>query len=459
MASTYLTRTNSTGGNRQVFTFSAWVKRGTLPGSTQYLFDAGTSTSTDSGRFSIYFNSANQFGCAGGATTYKESSANYRDLSAWYHLVVAVDSTQGTAGNRVRLYVNGSEVTNFQNNNSMALNQNTPCNENAKNHDIGRNQYGNSNFFDGCFAHIHFTDGTQYAASAFGETDATTGIWKPKVSPSVTYGTNGFFLKFASSGSMGTDSSGNGNNFTVGAGNLTQTQDTPSNVFPTINALCRTNTNHVLSNGNLTHQVTSAWLYLPANMGVSSGKWYAEMKINAVTNNFNCGVMELSGFASDWMNNMNTANTVFGANTQGDAWALFGNGSDTGTYKNNNTPNFGSISTSFGSNILVGDIINIALDCDNQKIWFGVNGSWDNSGDPVAGTNPMPYNTAMIAGRTYTFASGPEYATQSWNFGNGYFGTTAVSSANSDGDGIGLFEYAVPSGYYALCTKNINTYG
>jgi len=451
MASTYLQRTQS-AGNRKTYTFSAWVKRLNIA-SQQNIF--GTPTEGEA----FGFNSGNQlyFYHNGSSGSYIVSNALFRDTSAWYHLVVMNDTSQATASNRVKIYVNGEQITSFSSSTYPAQDSEFKVNQSGQTIYVGQGHAGNP--WNGSMAHVHFIDGTAYDASAFGETDSTTGIWKPKVSPSVTYGTNGFFLKFASSGSMGTDSSGNGNNFTVGAGNLTQTQDTPSNVFPTINALCRTNTNHVLSNGNLTHQVTSAWLYLPANMGVSSGKWYAEMKINAVTNNFNCGVMELSGFASDWMNNMNTANTVFGANTQGDAWALFGNGSDTGTYKNNNTPNFGSISTSFGSNILVGDIINIALDCDNQKIWFGVNGSWDNSGDPAAGTNPMPYNTAMIAGRTYTFASGPEYATQSWNFGNGYFGTTAVSSANSDGDGIGLFEYAVPSGYYALCTKNINTYG
>ena len=453
MASTSLSRTPSSNGNRRTWTFSVWVKRANID-SLQTFFGAGND-STDT---IIKLNSNNTFEisrfASGGYTNQVTSSQLFRDVSSWYHLVGAVDTTQATASNRVKMYVNGNQITDFSNSSYPSLNFEYELNSTSYTTRIGRHAGGQ--YFDGYLSEFNFIDGQALSPTDFGQTDST-GIWKPK-GYSGSYGTNGFNLKFSNGGDLGADSSGNGNNFTK-SGNGRQTTDAPSNVFPTINALCRTNTNHVLSNGNLTHQVTSAWMYLPANMGASSGKWYAEMKIDAVTNNFNCGVMELSGIASDWMNNMNNPNTVFGANTQGDAWALFGNGSDTGTYKNNNTPNFGSISTSFGSNILVGDIINIALDCDNQKIWFGVNGSWDNSGDPAAGTNPMPYNTAMIAGRTYTFASGPEYATQSWNFGNGYFGTTAVSSANSDGDGIGLFEYAVPSGYYALCTKNINTYG
>jgi len=447
MASTYLSRTLSASPtNQKIITYSFWAKRSNL-GIYAYNLVGNTSAPY----VTIGFLNDDTFAFlvnAGAGGTGLITTAKYRDVSAWYHIVCVLDTTQATDSNRMKIYINGVQITDFGTASYPAQDSTWNINTNVE-HGVGGSSVIQD--FDGYMAEVYFIDGQALSPTDFGQTDST-GIWKPK-GYSGSYGTNGFNLKFSNSGDLGADSSGNGNNFTK-SGNGRQTTDAPSNVFPTINALCRTNTNHVLSNGNLTHQVTSAWMYLPANMGASSGKWYAEMKIDAVTNNFNCGVMELSGIASDWMNNMNNPNTVFGSNTQGDAWALYGNGSDTGTYKNNNTPNFGNISTSFGSNILVGDIINIALDCDNQKIWFGVNGSWDNSGDPAAGTNPMPYNTAMIAGRTYAFASGPEYATQSWNFGNPPY---TVSSGNADGNGYGNFEYAPPTGFLAMCTKNLAT--
>jgi len=454
MANTYLTRTPGSASNRTTWTWSAWIKRSAIStGSYQTLWNAGSSAADDI-RLTITNNDQIIFGTD--ATTFFLTSQRIRDVSAWYHIVFAFDTTQGTASDRAKLYINGSLVTDFSTDNRSSLSGSYAYN-NTVGHGIGRQAYSGSTYYDGYMAHVHFTDGTQYAASDFGQTDSTTGIWIPKTAPSVTYGTNGFFLKMENSGAMGTDSSGNGNTWSVSGGTLTQTKDTPSNVFATINALQKTSGSQLLSNGNLEHRTTGAWMYLPATIGASSAKWYAEVKLTDATN-FNVGVMQLGG-ASDTTSLMNTNNTVLGGNSAGDAWVLFGNGADTGTYKNNTTPNFGNIATSFPSNIVVNDIVMIAMDTDNQKIWFGVNGSWDNSGDPAAGTNPMPVNTSMIAGKTYTFGSGPEQGTHQWNFGNGYFGTTAVSSGNADDAGIGIFEYAPPTGYYALCTKNIASYG
>jgi len=451
MASTYLNRTPASASNRTTWTWSAWIKRSAIStGNNQTLWNAGSGEADDI-RLTITNNNQIVFGTD--ATTFLLTSQLFRDVSAWYHIVFAFDTTQGTASDRAKLYINGSLVSSFSTDNRASLSGSYAYN-NTVGHAIGRQAYAGSTYYDGYMAEVNFIDGQALSPTDFGQTDST-GIWKPK-GYSGSYGTNGFYLKFSNGGDLGADSSGNGNNFTK-SGNGRQTTDAPSNVFATINALQKTSGSQLLSEGNLEHRTTGNWMYLPANMGASSGKWYAEVKLTDATN-FNVGVMQLGG-ASDTTSLMNTNNTVLGGNSAGDAWVLFGDGADTGTYKNNNTPNFGNMATSFPSNIVTNDIIMIAMDTDNQKIWFGVNGSWDNSGDPAAGTNPMPVNTSMIAGKTYTFGSGPEQATHQWNFGNGYFGTTAVSSGNADDAGIGIFEYAPPTGYYALCTKNIASYG
>ena len=436
MASTYLQRTQS-AGNRKTYTFSAWVKRSNLS-SQQNIF--GTPAEGEA----FGFTSGNQlyFYHNGSSGSYIVSNALFRDSSAWYHLVVMNDTSQATASNRVKIYVNGEQITSFSSSTYPAQDSEFKINQSGQTIYVGQGHAGN--IFDGSMAHVHFIDGTAYDASAFGETDSTTGIWEPKTAPSVTYGTNGFFLKFASSGSMGTDSSGNGNDFTVGAGNLTQTQDTPSNVFATWNSNLYVNGTTTFSNGN-TKLVTDATAKLgsASTFGVSSGKWYCEMK--AVT-----ASTFLSGVS------YNPQESLRNANHSGfDAWS-WGYYGSTGEVYNNNSQ------TSYGSSLSNNDIVMIAMDLDNSKLYFGINGTWQNSGVPTSGSTGTGA-VSIDSGETYFFEAGDSGSgttgTVEINFGNGYFGTTAVSSANSDGDGIGLFEYEVPSGYYALCTKNINTYG
>src|SRR6056300_808312 len=233
MASTYLSRSNGTPTSQQIFTFSAWVKRSGLnPSGNNMQF------------FSIYNDTSNRmdFRFQTGDTIdfYHTSSLGrlttnrlFRDTNAWYHIVLRVDTTQSTSSDRYRLYINGVQETSFSTETQPS--QNANLGTNFSTFSIGDDSYGSSDY-DGSMAHIHYTDGQSYAPTTFGETDATTGIWKPKTAPSVTYGTNGFFLKFENSGAFGTDSSGNANNFTVN-GTMTQTIDTPSNVFATINPL------------------------------------------------------------------------------------------------------------------------------------------------------------------------------------------------------------------------------
>jgi hypothetical protein len=251
------------------------------------------------------------------------------------------------------------------------------------------------------------------------------------------------------SGAMGTDSSGNSNTFTVN-GTITQTEDTPSNNFATLNPLIPIGAN--FSNGNLTHSTTSGgYKSSLTTLGVSSGKWYCEVKYTTATGytgigvaNFEKGNINSIGYLGDGTNSVS-----------------FFAGSQT-LYYNGGNPSW------TGASCANGDIIGIALDLDNGFIYWHKNGTYMNSGDPTSGaTGTGGYALSNIensAGSgTYAFgvstASTGGTRTLTCNFGNGYFGTTAVASSNSDSAGLGLFEYSVPSGYYALCTKNIKNYG
>jgi hypothetical protein len=451
MASTYLTRTQTAGDQRQG-TFSAWVKRANL--GYQYLISWNTTTSGTSLGDWIRFNGErlDVIRYTGSVIYRKQTNRLFRDSSAWYHICVAFDSDQGTADNRIKIYVNGIQETSFETNTATSQNLDFNFNSNGVVACIGRNYDTEANF-DGQMAHVHWIDGTQYQASDFGETDATTGIWKPKTAPSVTYGTNGFFLKFGSSGSMGTDSSGNGNDFTVN-GTLTQTQDTPSNVFATFNPLTIPSSSGLtLSDGNLSLSGSSTDAGAKATLGVSSGKWYWEVKANTASSGSDRHLV-----ATDIVRQITSATDP---NSQG-IWGIqsrSGSGATLNSYTNGTFSNVNTGSTGYDDNT----IISVALDMDNGKLYFAKNGTWTdlagNVGDPVAGTNPtftgLPTDGTIILPYVENRQAGTP--SSQINFGNGYFGTTAVSSAQSPSDGIGLFEYAVPSGYKALCTKSINS--
>jgi len=437
MASTSLSRTPASAGNTQTFTWSGWVKRSSFGSST--IFGCGPGTSDRS--YIVFSNDNIGFYIGTSGPTYRGviTSAVFRDVSAWYHIVVAVDTTQATDTNRAKIYVNGQ----LQSVGSYAggyntLNQNSNINTTIE-HAIGEQVHTSSNYFDGEMAHIHFIDGTAYDASDFGQTDSTTGIWKPITVPSVTYGTNGFFLKFANSGSMGTDSSGNGNNFTV-SGNLTQTQDTPSNVFATLNPIRAAGDTRTFANGNtkVTAKTTDGLFHCSySTLGVTQGKWYAEFKL------------AVGGYP------INSA-IISGGSVEVSQDDANNNGNAVGQTSYNGVGSFvvDNVSASGKTTYTSGDIIGVAMNVDDGELTFYKNGT-------IVDTTQNLTTTAGN-GICYFIAITRYIDTQaSWeaNFGNGYFGTTAVSSANSDDAGYGLFEYAPPTGYYALCTKNINTYG
>ena len=457
MASTYLSfPSTGTNGNQKTWTLSLWFKRGNL-GSVQTLFSAGDGHILEgfvriNASDRLEFKNDGQYGGEASPTRV------LRDTNAWYHLVWSVDSTQASNDDRWKIYLNG-ELIPASEYSSVAITSNgdgnilTYSGTYASNLSVGRRERTNADYWDGQITHLHLIDGTQYQASDFGETDATTGIWKPKTAPSVTYGTNGFFLKFENSGAFGTDSSGNANNFTVN-GTMTQTIDTPSNVFATMNPLYQSvygGSSAILTNGNTKWTGTSNDTSQNATLGtlgVSSGKWYWEVKGNMAYDS-------LLGIAKS---NFDPNGGTGGLQNPG-WWGLVTNISATSgsglKFVVDNT--FGS---STGITLANGDIINIALDATNLKFYIGKNGTWLNSGNPTSGATGTGSIATLPSDTTFLPAcSNYGYNTaNSWefNFGNGYFGTTVVSSAENPDDGIGIFEYAVPTGYKALCTKSIN---
>ena len=440
MASTKLTRTNGTSTNLKKWTWSAWIKRGII--GTQETFvvsrydDSNYSrirTDPDVLQFEDRFSSVTR--------TDIKSTEVLRDPNAWYHVVVRIDYTQSSASDRARMYVNGTEVT-YATTTRQSQDGNSYFNDSVP-HALGH--YNNNNYFNGCMSHVHFTDGYSYGPDTFGSTDATTGIWKINTSPSVTYGNNGYFVLKDANGV--TDQSGNSNNFTVGGGTLTQTEDNPSNNFATLNILNLQTTGLVIANGKLNqtgHATGSdAFRTMYGSLGASSGKFYWEMKVLGTNGsdpmNMRYGIVDAD--------QMDQNNGTFHNETRG--YAYTGNSGNIQNGSNNN---------SYGNTYTTNDIIGCAVDLDNSKLYFSKNGTWQNSGDPTSGSTGTGAAATIASGYTYLPAMESYYDadTYSFNFGNGFFGTTAISSEGTNASNIGKFEYDVPTGYTALCTKGLN---
>ncbi len=438
MASTYLNKTLSTPTNNKIWTLSFWLKRGVIGDNN--ILSTGSANS-DETNFIIRSDGKIEFkeDVSSSAVYQFITDRVFRDTSAWYHFVIAFDTTQATSSNRVKFYVNGVQETSFGTETYPSQNLDTAVNS-AIAHYLGRRNWNTDQYFDGSMTHVHFIDGTQYDADTFGETDSTTGIWKPKTAPSVTYGTNGFFLKFENSAAFGTDSSGNSNTFTVN-GTMTQTIDTPSNVFATMSPLYPNTQYGTFSNGNNTVVGNSATNASTNNstIGASQGKWYMEYKIIQVRNTSYPGVGMIG--STDASNNIQV-----------------GTASNSVSYRAGGTILTGGSTTATINSFVANDIIGIAMDLDNGAVYFSKNGTWENSGDPTSGASKTGSLYSFTPSDLYHFSSTvyQSDSSVSSNFGNGYFGTTAVSSAQNPDDGIGIFEYDVPTGYRALCTKSIN---
>ena len=452
----YLNRTPGSASNRKTFTFSTWIKRSGIAGVTvhQDIFssDAGDDESyihfdTDSLKiFSTLPASAG--GAAGDPACVLITTQKFRDFSAWMHIVVAVDTTQGTASNRVKLYINGTQVTSFSTETYPDQNYQFATNA-AVAHMIARRPAG-SKFLPGYLAETVLIDGSQLAPTSFGEFDEDSGIWKPIDVSGLTFGTNGFYLDYEDSGDLGDDESGNGNDFTENnLAAIDQSTDTCTNNFATWNSLQPTNA--TMTEGNLVgaSSASSGHYSGLSTIGVTSGKWYFECKqIQESTTGE--GIIGAVIF-------YNTVTALLNPEGRGGAWGIKAQGRGFQT----DSGGSGSTTNSFTAGWSNNDTIGIALDIDNSRIYFSKGGQWNNSGSWNA-ANPTTSQTLQnaLGDGTYFFfagdASGSNNNTWSANFGSPAY---AISSGNTDGNGYGNFEYAPPSGYFALNTKNLAEYG
>jgi hypothetical protein len=379
-----------------------------------------------------------------------DSSAKYRDVNGWYHLVVAIDTTQCTATDRLNVYINGSLINGTV---GTTPSQNLDIEWNvAQPNDIGGKSDTNGEYFDGSMSHVHFCDGLALAPTVFGSTDSTTGEWQIKTSPSFTLGTNGFTI--LKDGNTITDQSSNSNNFSLDSGTLTKTEDSPSNVFATMNPIDSYWMAATYSNGN-NKVVTqgSHMTSMAATLGVSSGKYYWEVKADDVTGQMLTGI-DTKGAST--CATFSSGQCIEYTGQRDYAWGYRSNNGK--VYNNDSSVNYGNTYTN-------NDIIGVALDLDNNKIYWSKNGTWQNSGDPTSGSTGTGAISITPASSTDTGVYFPAFSdnstsstiTYSTNFGNGYFGTTAVSSAGTNASGIGIFEYDVqPTDATALSTKGLN---
>ena len=453
-----LTRTPSSAGNRRTFTLSVWLKLTVSPsGDSNFerqILAADDGTGGNNNFDYISINNSDKifiYNYEGGEAYVFTSTQLLRDPSAWYHLVVAFDTTQGTNTNRVKIYLNGSQITAFDTASYPSQNHQTRFNNNNA-HRIGSYPDHDSQYFDGYMCEYHLVDGSQLTPTSFGEFD-DNGVWVP-IEYTGSHGTNGFYLEFKQTGTsqnssgIGADTSGNDNHWAVT--NLTATditEDTCTNNFATMNPLESARQQGgaaTFAEGNL--QITTSYVdadyqrypQVYSTQAVSSGKWYFEMKISTSDVDSFIGIHSPDNYASD-----STTNPYGGYASTGCIFTARG----AVRINDGQTTGLGTWSQN--------DIVGCALDIDNDKVYFHRNGTYVQSGDPAgnSGGQAIPSNT------TYGFTVGGETASDSGtmqvNFGNPVH---TISSGNTDGK-YGNFEYAVPSGFYAVCTKNLAEFG
>ena len=429
-----LVRTPSSSGNNNKNTLSVWLKRSKI-GEEDFII-YGLTSSANRCKITFLDNDKLQINTivSSSNSLVYETTRKFRDLSAWYHIVIAFDSTLSTAGDRVRLYINGTEETSFSTETHMGQNTSNFLSTSGTPVYIGSQASGN--YFDGYMAEFVFIDGQQLDATSFGEFDSDSPtIWKPKDVSELTFGTNGFYLDFENASSLGADVSGNSNNFTVN--NLTsvdQSLDTCTNNACTWNPLRVNNDSGTLrspsfDNGNLRAIFDDSGNNELAfgSIGVDTGKWFCEMKAEDITatGNTRIGVLDM-----DYTGTGNPADQ-----------------SSSVSYLADGQKRVGGSNSSYGASYTSGDIIGVALDVTNNTVTFYKNGSSQGS-------------ISITANTLYTFYC-EDYASSGNREISANFSSPAysVSSGNSDANGYGNFEYAVPSGYYTLNTKNLAEFG
>ena len=434
--SAYLSRTPTSSGSQRILTWSGWVKRGNI-GSTlrRGLFGSGNQTASNYGFHLTMFNDYLDWHTAG-ATYRLQSTAVLRDPSAWYHIVLAIDTTQATSSNRQKLYVNGEQVTDFGIESYVPQNTDLQVNTSSYTMVVGAGRDGNTTtyHFDGYLAEVNYIDGQALDPTYFGET-GDYGEWKP-IRYTGSYGTNGFYLDF--DGTYYNDKSGNGNNWT--ATNLATTDvvlDSPTNNFCTANPLDKYSANFDITpgEGNLyvDFNSDSGYSFIGSTFPVSSGKWYFEF-IETNDGSPMVGISDPSVAQTERYFNGIT-NKCFYYNPNGRTY------DGSGSYVQETT-------------WTSGDVIGCAFDLDNGKIWWAKNNTWQNSGNPATGTNAS--YTTLSGTYVPTLNNGGGAFDGYLNFGqDSSFAGNKTAQGNTDSNSIGDFYYTPPSGYLALCTANL----
>ena len=443
----FLNRTPSIAGNQKTWTWSGWVKRNN---STSPLFRSINASGFVLLRFLsdqinlIWFSSNT-------AQWSVTTNALYRDFSAWYHIVVAFDTTQGTASNRVKIYVNGVQETSlatasYPNQNSDHLVNQTLV-----------HSFATTGALDAYMAEVNLIDGQALDPTSFGETK--NGVWIAKEYTG-SYGTNGFRLQFnqtgtgtASSSTIGADTSGNTNHFTSSGivASDCSLLDSPENNFATLNPLWNS-VQQTYAEGNL--KTTSGSQHSPtcSTIGVSSGKWYVEgFALSSSLTKWSSGIFDTAiTYNKVSGTNYIPAQTPTNIYTNGDAINYYASGND--IYKNGSQV----ISNAFSSALTTNDIIQIAFDVDNGKIWYGINNSWNNGTSTQGSFDPDNHDTTFTVQQEMRVHFTGENSDWLANFGqDSSFAGNKTAQGNSDANGIGDFYYAPPSGFLALCSANL----
>ena len=454
--SAYMHRTPSSSGNRKTFTYSAWIKLGNL-GINRYLPFPNV---TQNANYGLYMSSSDVLnifiyytGSAWQGQLYTDQV--FRDTSAWYHFVLVVDTTQDIPGERVRFYVNGTRVTSFSTENYPNQNQDTDFNNNGEKMWIASGSSSPGNFFDGYAAEIHWLDGYAYGPEFFGEFKADTDIWIP-IEYTGSYGTNGFYIKGQDSSALGDDSSGNNNDLTTsGLAAHDQVLDSPTNNFCTFQPVMTNNSSFEFTEGNLKLDMNTnkSWYHgAGTTMSMSSGKWYWESYWNSGDSYTIWGILDTEQLY--YLTGYQSSTAIYALNFNG----IQPNASGTNDQYRQGQ---GGSAIATGQAGAPGGIWQFALDMDNKKMWLGYNGTYAGSGNPGAGSNET-WNSTYIASDSYTPINlGYQISAHSiltYNFGqDSTFSGATTAGGNSDGNGIGNFKYSVPSGFLALCTKNLGS--
>ena len=442
----YMHKTNGSTGSQTTWTFSCWVKRGAL-GTQQDIFACLDDTSNYTHLRIKSDDTVELDNISGGSNTARlTTNRKLRDVGAWYHLVWVADTTNGTAGDRIRLYINGTEETSFGTDTQPSSSASLFLNQNKK-HTLGRNEYSSgSSYFDGYLAEVCFIDGTALAASSFGEFDEDSPtIWKPKDVSGLTFGTNGFYLDFEDSANLGNDKNGGTDLTEVNLAAADQATDTPTNNFATGNPLYK-NDGVDWSEGNLKNTTGSGEKFAGGStIKVSNGKWYAEGKhTTASSTNAGCGI---------YGDEQGASNDDQGVGKHANSYSFQ---SDAGLFLDANS------SSSYGSAFGSGDIIGVYLDLDNNKLYFSKNGVL------VSSTGKSITDPASVVDGVYSIAFNGNSAsdTATWEINFGGCSAFTISSAVSDDNGYGNFEYSPnitgdgsAKKFYALCTKNLAEFG